>query len=64
MNYYEIVIKYDRNLTDYIVFKDKRMAISSKGIIDIAVEIGLVDPQLYSKIEVAQSLNTAEYKYI
>ena len=64
MNYYEIVIRYDKDSVDCIVFKDAQMALSSNGIIDIAVQRGLLDLELYRKVETAQSLSGSEYKYI
>ena len=46
MNYYELIIRYDRSTTDYVVFKDKRMALSSKGIIDIAIQKDIIDEEM------------------
>ena len=43
MNYYELIIRYDCSTTDYVVFKDERMVLSSKGIIDIAIQKDIID---------------------
>ena len=64
MNYYELIIRYDRTTADYVVFKDKRMALSSKGIIDIAIQKDIIDEEMREMIENAKSLNVYEYKYI
>lgn len=67
MNYYELIIRYDcsdRSITDYVVFKDERMALSSKGIIDIAIQKDIIDEEMREMIENAKSLNVYEYEYI
>lgn len=64
MNYYELIIRYDRSTTDYVVFKDERMALSSKGIIDIAIQKDIIDEEMRVMIENAKSLNVYEYEYI
>ena len=64
MNYYELVIRYDRTTTDCVIFKDKRMALSSKGIIDIAIQKDIIDEEMREMIENAKSLNVYEYEYI
>ena len=64
MNYYELIIRYDRSITDYVVFKDKRMALSSKGIIEIAIQKDIIDEEMREMIENAKSLNVYEYEYI
>lgn len=64
MNYYELIIRYDRPTTDYVVFKDERMALSSKGIIDIAIQKDIIDEEMREMIENAKSLNVYEYEYI
>lgn len=64
MNYYELIIRYDRSITDYVVFKDERMALSSKGIIDIAIQKDIIDEEMRVMIENAKSLNVYEYEYI
>lgn len=64
MNYYELIIRYDRSTTDYVVFKDERMALSSKGIIDIAIQKDIIDEEMREMIENAKSLNVYEYEYI
>lgn len=64
MNYYELIIRYDRSTTDYVVFKDERMALSSKGIIDIAIQKDIIDEEMRKMIENAKSLNVYEYEYI
>lgn len=64
MNYYELIIRYDRSTTDYVVFKDERMALSSKGIIDIAIQKDIIDEEMRDMIENAKSLNVYEYEYI
>ena len=64
MNYYELIIRYDRSITDYVVFKDERMALSSKGIIDIAIQRDIIDEEMREMIENAKSLNVYEYEYI
>ena len=64
MNYYELIIRYDRSTTDYVVFKDERMALSSKGIIDLAIQKDIIDEEMREMIENAKSLNVYEYEYI
>ena len=64
MNYYELIIRYDRTTADYVVFKDERMALSSRGIIDIAIQKDIIDEEMHEMIENAKSLNVYEYKYI
>lgn len=64
MNYYELIIRYDRTTTDCVVFKDERMALSSKGIIDIAIQKDIIDEEMREMIENAKSLNVYEYEYI
>ena len=64
MNYYELIIRYDCSTTDYVVFKDERMALSSKGIIDIAIQKDIIDEEMRVMIENAKSLNVYEYEYI
>lgn len=64
MNYYELIIRYDCSTTDYVVFKDERMALSSKGIIDIAIRKDIIDEEMREMIENAKSLNVYEYEYI
>lgn len=64
MNYYELIIRYDCSTTDYVVFKDERMALSSKGIIDIAIQKDIIDEEMREMIENAKSLNVYEYEYI
>lgn len=64
MNYYELIIRYDRTTTDCVVFKDERMALSSKGIIDIAIQREIIDEEMREMIKDAKSLSVYEYKYI
>ena len=64
MNYYELIIRYDCSITDYVVFKDERMALSSKCIIDIAIQKDIIDEEMREMIENAKSLNVYEYEYI
>ena len=64
MNYYELIIRYDCSTTEYVVFKDERMALSSKGIIDIAIQKDIIDEEMREMIENAKSLNVYEYEYI
>lgn len=64
MNYYELIIRYDCSTTDCVIFKDKRMALSSKGIIDIAIQREIIDEEMREMIENAKSLNVYEYEYI
>ena len=64
MNYYELIIRYDRTTADYVVFKDERMGLSSKGIIDIAIQREIIDEEMREMIKDAKSLNVYEYEYI
>ena len=40
------------------------MALSSKGIIDIAIQRDIIDEEMREMIENAKSLNVYEYEYI
>ena len=64
MNYYELIIRYDRTTIDCVVFKDERMAFSGKGIIDIAIQKDIIDEEMREMIENAKSLDVYEYEYI
>lgn len=62
MNYYEIILIYDREYARIIAFEDNRLAIDSHGIAMLAVRRGLIEKEDIRRVRRAQSIE--EYEYI
>ena len=64
MNYYEMIVKYDCEYSEWIVFADKRIAFSTNDIIEFAVARGLLEEAYRGRVCLAWSITKYEYEYI
>lgn len=63
-NYYEIVVIYNEDYGEVIVFCTDVIMNDSNDIVSQAIELGLLEEQYREKVRWAMAISDYEYEYI
>ncbi len=64
MSYYEIIIRYDRNISDLISFKINGFVNDSNDIVNEAIRQGFIGNENRKHVIIARAVSEYEYEYI